>query len=92
MYEKDVQGSRVSLDLFINGVNSRRTKASWSYGYIKDNSTNAMVSGARNSAEVAVPTKELLMTLKIHSGRDVDVRDLVMLSEGVDWNAVLKHT
>jgi hypothetical protein len=91
VYGKDVGGTRVSVDLFINGVTSRRTRASWSYEYVKENSTEAMVAGARNSAEVVVPTKELLMALKIHSGRDVDMRDLVMLSEGVDWDAVLKH-
>lgn len=29
--------------------------------------------------------------MKIHSARDVDMRDIVMLSEGADWDAVLKH-
>jgi hypothetical protein len=49
------------------------------------------VFGVRNSASVTVPVKELLMAMKIHSGRGVDMRDIVMLSEGVDWNAVMKH-
>jgi hypothetical protein len=29
--------------------------------------------------------------MKIHSGRDVDMRDIAMLSEEADWDAVLKH-
>lgn len=91
IYMKSVGGARVSMDLFINGVTSRKTKASWSYEYIRDNLTDAIVSGPRNSAGIAVPAKELLMAMKIHSGRDVDMRDIVMLSEGVDWNVVLRH-
>lgn len=86
-----VGGMQLSVDLFIDGVTSRKTKASWSYEYIKENSTEAIVAGTRNSASITVPTKELLMVMKMHSGRDVDMRDIVMLSERVDWNAVLKH-
>lgn len=91
IYVKDVRGTRVSIDLFVNGVTSSKTKGSWSFEYIMKNSTEAIVSGARNSASVTVPAKELLMAMKIHSGRDVDMCDIVMLSEGVDWGAVLKH-
>lgn len=91
IYVKKVGGARVSVDLFINGVTSRKTKASWSYEYIKDNSTEVMVSGSRSSANIVVPVKDLLLAMKIHSGRDVDMRDIVMLSEGADWNAVSKH-
>ncbi len=92
IYVKDIRRTRVSIDLFINGVTSRKTKASWSYGHVRENSIGAIVSGARNSASITVPTKELLMAMKIHSGRDVDMRDIVMLSEGVDWDEVLKHS
>ncbi|AIC16398.1 hypothetical protein [Nitrososphaera viennensis] len=92
IYVKSITGGmRVSVDLFINGVTSRKTKASWSYEYVKDNSTETIVAGTRNSASVTVSTKELLIAMKMHSGRDVDMRDIVMLSDEVDWNAVLKH-
>lgn len=91
IYVKSIGSTNVSVDLFINGVTSRKTRASWSYGYLKENSTDAIVSGARNSTGITVPTKELLMAMKIHSGRDVDMRDMVMLSEGIDWNVVAKH-
>ena len=92
VYAKKVGDTSVSVDLFVNGVASRTTKGSWSYEYIRDNSTEAIVSGARKSATgVPVPKKELLMAMKIHSGRDVDMRDIVMLCEGVDWGLVSKH-
>ena len=92
IYAKDAKSARVSVDLFVNGVTSRKTKGSWSYEYARENSADAIVSGARNSAGSVVPTKELLMAMKIHSGRDVDMRDIVMLSEGVDWDLVLRHS
>jgi hypothetical protein len=91
IYAKKVKGARVSIDLFIKGLTSRGTEASWSYEYIRDNSTEAIVAGADNSTGVMTPRKELLMAMKIHSGRDVDMRDIVMLSERVDWSAVTKH-
>ncbi|MCI0561224.1 MAG: hypothetical protein MN733_22285 [Nitrososphaera sp.] len=91
IYARVLQEGRVSVDLFVNGVTSRSTGASWSYAYIRDNSTNAIVSGTRNSAGAVVPTKELLIAMKIHSARDADLRDIVMLSEGVNWDSVTKH-
>ncbi|AIF82303.1 protein of unknown function (DUF1814) [Candidatus Nitrososphaera evergladensis SR1] len=91
IYVKSFGGMRVSVDLFINGITSRKTEAWWNYEYIKENSTEAIVVGTKNSASTTVPTKELLMVMKMHSARDVDMRDIVMLSEGVDWTAVLKH-
>jgi hypothetical protein len=91
IYVKSVSDTSVSIDLYVKGVASRKTKASWSYEYLYDNSTDAIVSGPRNSAKIIVPAKELLIAMKIHSGRDVDIRDIVMLSEGVNWRDVLKH-
>ena len=32
-----------------------------------------------------------MVAIKIHSGRDADMRDIVMLSDGVDWASVGKH-
>lgn len=91
VHVKKVGDATVSVDLFVNGVTSRNTGGSWSYDYVTDNSTEAIVSGLRSSTGVPTPTKELLMAMKIHSGRDVDLRDTVMLCEGVDWNNVKKH-
>lgn len=91
VYVKKIGDAPVSMDLFINGVTSRTTKASWSYEHVFENSIEAIVSGVGSSTEVKVPAKELLMAMKIHSGRDVDMRDIVMLCEDVDWDYVRKH-
>jgi len=39
-----------------------------------------------------VPEKELLAAFKIHAGRKADLRDIVMLSHGLDLGKVRKHT
>ena len=91
IYTKRISTGTISVDLFVNSVTARKTKATWSYEYIKNNSKEATISGVRNSADAIVPTKELLMAMKIHSGRDMDMRDIVMLSEDTDWNSVAGH-
>lgn len=88
---KRIKSGSVSVDLFIDSVTSRKTGAAWSYDYIRSNSSGTTVSGVRGSASVLVPTKELLMAMKIHSGRDTDIRDIVMLCEDVNWKSVAKH-
>ncbi len=91
MYVKTVKAGKISVDLFLSSITARETGASWSYEHIRKNSVEAVVTGIRNSANVTVPTKELLIAMKIHSGRDADIRDIVMLCENADWNSVAKH-
>ncbi len=91
IYSKRIKAGRVSVDLFIESVTSRKTGAAWSYDYIKSNSSERAISNVRGSASVLVPSKELLMAMKIHSGRDADMRDIVMLCEYVDWKSVANH-
>lgn len=91
IYAKKVRTGGVSVDIFINSMTARDTGASWSYEYIRANSTEVIVSGIGGSATVRAPTRELIVAIKIHSGRDADMRDIVMLSDGVDWASVGKH-
>ncbi len=91
IYSKRSKFGSVSVDLFIDSVTSRKAGAAWSYDYIRSNSGWTTISGVRGSASVPVPTKELLMAMKIHSGRDADMRDIVMLCEDVDWKSVARH-
>lgn len=35
-----------------------------------------------------VASKEMLIALKLHSGRDTNIRDVVMLAEEADWDTV----
>lgn len=91
IWTKRTEAGKVAVDLFIESLTARGTGASWSFGYAEKNSTEATVSGTRSSTNVRVPSRELLIAMKIHAGRDADTRDIVMLSEGVDWNLVAKH-
>lgn len=91
IYNKKVESGRVSVDLFVDSVTSRKTGAAWSYEYTRSNSSRTTISGVRGSASVLVPSKELLMAMKIHSGRDADIRDIAMLCEDINWESVAKH-
>jgi hypothetical protein len=79
--------SAVSIDMLINGVVCRLTNASWSYELLLENSAKSVLQGA----EFLAPSKELLIAMKIHSGRFSDVRDIVALYENTDQAATLKY-
>ena len=77
----------VSVDLMINGVVSRLTGGSWSYELLLENSTKGTLQGT----EFLAPIKELLVAMKMHSGRFSDVRDIVALYENTDQAVILKY-
>lgn len=77
----------VSVDLLINGVVSRLTGGSWSYDLLLENSTKGTLQGA----EFLSPTKELLVAMKMHSGRFSDMRDIAALYENTDHAVILKY-
>lgn len=91
LHVRTIKAGKISVDMFAGGVTARESGASWSYDHFRRNSVEAVVAGTRNSAKVTVPTKELLIAMKIHSGRDTDLRDIVMLCENVDWGLVAKE-
>ena len=76
-YEKDL----VSIDLLINGVQSRQTGYLYPFQYIYNNSQLRETSGwdPTNKAKVKIAKKEMLIALKIHSMRMADKRDIIML-------------
>src|SRR3990167_3801357 len=77
----------VSIDLLINGVASRLTGASWSYELLLENSAKSTLQGA----EFLAPIKEILVAMKMHSGRFSDVRDIAALYENTDQAVILKY-
>lgn len=91
-YNKLVGNRRVSVDIFVNSVTCRETGGEWSYPLIRKNAIEANVVGLTDSASAFVAKRELLTAMKIHSGRDADLRDVIMLSEGTDWEAVAKFS
>lgn len=71
----------VNIDLLINAVQSRQTGYSYPFSYVYSNSELRQVSGwdPFHKARVKVASREMLIALKIHSLRDADKRDIIML-------------
>lgn len=87
---KKIDGLPVSIDLLVSSLVCRTTGASWSFNYVLKNSDTAIVAGIESSVECLVPSKELLLAFKIHSGRKTDLRDIIMLKD-VDWDVTKGH-
>ncbi|PIN93104.1 hypothetical protein COU61_01050 [Candidatus Pacearchaeota archaeon CG10_big_fil_rev_8_21_14_0_10_35_13] len=85
-FNKKMNRLPVDIDLLINGLVSRTTEATWSYDYIKKNSVKRKL----NSSEFLIPEKELLIAMKLHSGRLSDIRDIVALMP-CDKEKLKKH-
>ncbi len=87
-YEKKIEDLPVSVDLLINGLVSRTTSASWSFDNIQQSSEIRSIE----SISFHVPIKELLIAMKLHSGRISDTRDIVALSENINIQSVITHS
>jgi hypothetical protein len=85
-YVKTIKGFKVSIDFLINGLVSRSTDATWSFDYIKAHACKGSVEGV----EFAIPERELLIAMKLHSGRLGDIRDIVAIMP-CEKNALKKH-
>ncbi len=74
-FRKRMNGLPVDVDLLINGLVSRTTDATWSFEKILQNSQKREL----DNLEFLTPARELLISMKMHSGRLSDVRDIVAL-------------
>lgn len=90
-YVKRINGLPVTADLLVGSLVCRATGASWSYEYIRRHSIVVEVPGIELSVRCRVPERELLIALKIHSGRRADLRDVVVLMKGVDVDKIVRH-
>jgi len=90
-YVKRIDGLPVTVDLLVGSLVCRATGASWSYDYIRRHSIVTEVLGIELSVRCRVPEKELLIALKIHSGRRADLRDVVVLMEKADVEKIVRH-
>lgn len=89
-YAKQIAGLGVSVDLLVDSLVSRETGASWSYREIKSKSNVERVAGVSVAVESLVPSKEVMIAFKIHAGRLADARDIVMMTDDVNWDFVAK--
>lgn len=89
-YKKDL----VSIDLLINGVESRQTRYFYLFDYIFKNSHIRETSGwdPSNKIKARIAKKEMLIALKIHSMRMADKRGIIMLCyEKLNTLAIINH-
>jgi len=85
-YEKD----DASIDLLIDALASRSTNASFSYKLLLDNSQKKRIIGIEKEISAKIPIKELLIVMKIHSGRLTDFRDIAALAKETDLSLIKK--
>ena len=74
-FMKKIKNLPVDIDFLINALVSRTTNATWSFDYIKNNAIKRKL----DNLEFFIPEKELLIAMKLHSGRLSDIRDVVAL-------------
>ena len=85
-YEKD----NASVDLLIDALASRSTNASFSYKLLLDNSQKKRIIGIEKEVSAKIPIKELLIVMKIHSGRLTDFRDIAALAKDTNLSLIKK--
>lgn len=71
----------VTVDLMMEAVQSRETDAAWRYDELARHAEPVTIDGSEQSVTVRIPTAELLMAMKLHSGRLTDARDVVALAD-----------
>lgn len=89
-YQKDAE-LPVTIDLLVGGLQCRQTDAAWSYEYLRDHATTTEIEGSEKAVTVDIPEKELLIAVKLHSGRLTDARDAVALATDIDPTTVETH-
>ena len=87
-FVKIVGDGTVTAELMVAGVKCRQTEAIWRATEIGGSSAEMRIVCVDDSVTSRVASREMLIVLKLHSGRDTDHRDIVMLAEDADWKAV----
>ncbi len=87
-YAKRVGEEPSTVEIFVNRVVNRATQGTWTYGFMRENSIEALVVGVTDSTPSRVVGRDLLVAMKLHAGRRQDLWDIVVLSRGVDWETL----
>ena len=74
----------LSVDLLIDGVNDRRSGATFAWTEVRRTATRRPVRGLASDISVTplVAAREVLLAMKLVAGRFVDLRDVAVLSSG----------
>jgi len=80
-----------SVDMLVDGISDRVSKMTFTYAMLRRTAALRTVRGlaVASVAEPLVPSREVLIALKLHVARRVDLRDVVVLAgEAVDREAL----
>ena len=86
-YEKE----QASVDILIDALASRTTNALFSYNVLFENSIKKRITGIEKEIIARIPVKELLIVMKIHSGRLTDFRDIAALAKDSNLELIKKY-
>ena len=89
-YKKPVGENEVKFEALVNALRCRQTDAEWSYRYLQEHSIVDSLN-VSEGLDGRIPEPALLFVLKLHSGRMVDTRDLVVISIQADFDRVERH-
>lgn len=89
-YEKPVGDYAVQFDALVGALRCRQTDAEWSYKYLHEHSVLESLEVAEELV-ARIPEPSLLFSLKLHSGRLADARDLLIVGANADYDRVGKH-
>jgi len=78
----------VSIDLLIGGLGSRTTAASFSFELLKEHSEKKKIIGTEKEVIANIPKREVLIVLKLHSGRLTDFRDIAALAKNINLELI----
>jgi hypothetical protein len=87
-YVKRIPEGPVTAELMIDGVRCRQTEAVWKAHEVMNTTAEGRIVCVNDTLPSRVVSREMLIAMKLHSGRDTDHRDIVMLADGADWNSV----
>ncbi len=79
------------MDILIDALASRTTNASFSYDLILSNSIKKKIIGIEKEVTARIPTKEMIIVMKIHSGRLTDFRDIAALAKDTNLDLIRKY-
>jgi hypothetical protein len=81
----------VGVNVLVNGLGCRQTKAEWSFEYLREHSTEQTIPGGSRSTTARTADGEILVAAKLHSGRPTDLADVLAAVPVIDFETVAKH-
>lgn len=81
-YEKQLSSGPATVDLLIGSLQTRQTGAVWPYKLIFEDSGPKTVNCRLGAVKARVPSKEMLLAMKMHASRFTDARDIGMMCLG----------